>query len=189
MDCYDNLFEAGYAVNSVGDSWEQSPAHLAACGGQAFCLLWLLQTGADANQKVHSRAIHYNVKSNTAAIIPTKLMLCQTSSHHMNKVSFFVHEGHLWWDARPQSSPYGKPRMPQRSSSQWCETWVGVVPFAFLEISCFQTFIYIFTIHFLPTGFVTTMARLRRIWRGITASRNVVAFWARYVSQDTAKAA
>lgn len=51
MDCYDNLFEAGYAVNSVGDSWEQSPAHLAACGGQAFCLLWLLQTGADANQK------------------------------------------------------------------------------------------------------------------------------------------
>ncbi|XP_042558903.1 ankyrin repeat domain-containing protein 37 isoform X2 [Clupea harengus] len=51
MDCADNLFEAGYAVNSCGDNWGQTPAHLAACGGQAFCLLWLLQTGADANQQ------------------------------------------------------------------------------------------------------------------------------------------
>ncbi|KAG5285721.1 hypothetical protein AALO_G00006660 [Alosa alosa] len=51
MDCSDNLFQAGYAVNSGGDSWGQSPAHLAAFGGQAFCLLWLLQTGADANQQ------------------------------------------------------------------------------------------------------------------------------------------
>lgn len=35
-----------------GPGHGQSPAHLAACGGQAFCLLWLLQTGADANQQV-----------------------------------------------------------------------------------------------------------------------------------------
>ncbi|KAL2098080.1 hypothetical protein ACEWY4_007287 [Coilia grayii] len=51
MCCFDNLFEAGYGVNSSGDSWGQTPAHLAACGGQAFCLLWLLQRGADANHQ------------------------------------------------------------------------------------------------------------------------------------------
>ncbi|KAG5848318.1 ankyrin repeat domain-containing protein 37 [Anguilla rostrata] len=49
LDCLSNLLEAGCAVNSTGDPSGQSPAHLAACGGQAFCLLWLLQTGADAN--------------------------------------------------------------------------------------------------------------------------------------------
>uniref|UniRef100_A0A672QKZ9 Uncharacterized protein n=1 Tax=Sinocyclocheilus grahami TaxID=75366 RepID=A0A672QKZ9_SINGR len=32
-------------INSLNGSG-QSPAHLAACGGQAYCLLWLLQTGA-----------------------------------------------------------------------------------------------------------------------------------------------
>ncbi|XP_063074667.1 ankyrin repeat domain-containing protein 37 [Engraulis encrasicolus] len=47
----DSLLELGCAVNSSGDSWGQTPAHLAACGGQAFCLLWLLQTGADANHQ------------------------------------------------------------------------------------------------------------------------------------------
>ncbi|MBN3301741.1 ANR37 protein, partial [Amia calva] len=46
-----NLAQAGAAVNCSGDSSGQCPAHLAACGGQAFCLLWLLQTGADANQQ------------------------------------------------------------------------------------------------------------------------------------------
>ncbi|KAJ8271759.1 hypothetical protein COCON_G00106180 [Conger conger] len=51
LDCLSNLLEAGCAVNSTGDASGQSPAHLAACGGQAFCLLWLLQTGADANQQ------------------------------------------------------------------------------------------------------------------------------------------
>ncbi|XP_056585717.1 ankyrin repeat domain-containing protein 37 [Triplophysa dalaica] len=50
VDCVSCLFESGFAVNCGLDSG-QSPAHLAACGGQAFCLLWLLQTGADANQK------------------------------------------------------------------------------------------------------------------------------------------
>ncbi|XP_067259181.1 ankyrin repeat domain-containing protein 37 [Chanodichthys erythropterus] len=53
LDCTSNLFESGYAVNGElsGPGHGQSPAHLAACGGQAFCLLWLLQTGADANQQ------------------------------------------------------------------------------------------------------------------------------------------
>lgn len=46
-----DLFESGFAVNGGLDGPGQSPAHLAACGGQAFCLLWLLQTGADANQQ------------------------------------------------------------------------------------------------------------------------------------------
>ncbi|XP_030644210.1 ankyrin repeat domain-containing protein 37 [Chanos chanos] len=51
LDCMGSLFEVGYAVNSGGDDSGQSPAHLAACGGDAFCLLWLLQTGADPNQQ------------------------------------------------------------------------------------------------------------------------------------------
>ncbi|KAG7458648.1 hypothetical protein MATL_G00222820 [Megalops atlanticus] len=51
LDCLSNLLEAGNAVNAAGDVSGQSPAHLAACGGDAFCLLWLLQTGADANQQ------------------------------------------------------------------------------------------------------------------------------------------
>ncbi|XP_069487616.1 ankyrin repeat domain-containing protein 37 [Ambystoma mexicanum] len=45
------LMESGSAVNSAGDGLGQSPAHLAACGGQAFFLLWQLQTGADLNQQ------------------------------------------------------------------------------------------------------------------------------------------
>ncbi|KAJ8383450.1 hypothetical protein AAFF_G00220460 [Aldrovandia affinis] len=51
LDCLCTLLEIGCAVNSTGDKCKQSPAHLAACGGEAFCLLWLLQTGADANQQ------------------------------------------------------------------------------------------------------------------------------------------
>ncbi|KAK2908707.1 hypothetical protein QQF64_001368 [Cirrhinus molitorella] len=51
LDCMSNLFESGFAVNGGLDGSGQSPAHLAACGGQAFCLLWQLQTGADANQQ------------------------------------------------------------------------------------------------------------------------------------------
>lgn len=54
LDCMSNLFESGFAVNGGLNGPGQSPAHLAACGGQAFCLLWLLQTGADANQQVQS---------------------------------------------------------------------------------------------------------------------------------------
>ncbi len=52
LHCMSTLFESGFAVNGGLDGSGQSPAHLAACGGQAFCLLWLLQTGADANQQV-----------------------------------------------------------------------------------------------------------------------------------------
>ncbi|RXM30821.1 Sorting nexin-25 [Acipenser ruthenus] len=51
FDCLSNLVEAGTAVNSSGDPFGQSPVHLAACGDQAFCLLWLLKTGADANEQ------------------------------------------------------------------------------------------------------------------------------------------
>ncbi|XP_016097302.1 ankyrin repeat domain-containing protein 37 [Sinocyclocheilus grahami] len=51
LDCTSNLFESGFAVNGGLSGRGQSPAHLAACGGQAFCLLWLLQTAADANQQ------------------------------------------------------------------------------------------------------------------------------------------
>ncbi|XP_075053014.1 ankyrin repeat domain-containing protein 37 [Mixophyes fleayi] len=45
------LMEYGCAVNSPGDALGQTPAHLAACGGQAFFLLWQLQTGVDINQQ------------------------------------------------------------------------------------------------------------------------------------------
>uniref|UniRef100_A0A8C6IPP2 Uncharacterized protein n=2 Tax=Melopsittacus undulatus TaxID=13146 RepID=A0A8C6IPP2_MELUD len=45
------LLEAGAAVNAPADAFGQSPAHLAACGGEAFFLLWQLQTGANLNQQ------------------------------------------------------------------------------------------------------------------------------------------
>ncbi|KAM4050846.1 ankyrin repeat domain-containing protein 37 [Anomaloglossus baeobatrachus] len=45
------LMECGGAVNSPGDALGQTPAHLAAHGGQAFILLWQLQTGVDINQQ------------------------------------------------------------------------------------------------------------------------------------------
>ncbi|KAM4809239.1 ankyrin repeat domain-containing protein 37 [Rhinophrynus dorsalis] len=45
------LMESGCEVNSPGDTLGQSPAHIAACGGQAFFLLWQLQTGVDVNQQ------------------------------------------------------------------------------------------------------------------------------------------
>ncbi|KAL4597414.1 ankyrin repeat domain-containing protein 37 [Arapaima gigas] len=51
LDCLSSLLEAGDAVNSMADPCGQSPAHVAAWGGQASCLLWLLQSGADANQQ------------------------------------------------------------------------------------------------------------------------------------------
>lgn len=59
MDCSCSLLQIGCAVNSTGDKSGQSPAHLAACGGEAFCLLWLLQTGADANQQVFESHYFY----------------------------------------------------------------------------------------------------------------------------------
>ncbi|XP_076870292.1 ankyrin repeat domain-containing protein 37 [Brachyhypopomus gauderio] len=51
LDCTSSLLQAGYAVNGGDDARGQSPAHLAARGGDAFCLLWLLRTGADPNQR------------------------------------------------------------------------------------------------------------------------------------------
>ncbi|XP_032542045.1 ankyrin repeat domain-containing protein 37 [Chiroxiphia lanceolata] len=57
LDCslesgsFSNLFEAGTGVNAPADAFGQSPAHLAACGGEAFFLLWQLQTGANLNQQ------------------------------------------------------------------------------------------------------------------------------------------
>ncbi|XP_009698703.1 PREDICTED: ankyrin repeat domain-containing protein 37, partial [Cariama cristata] len=48
---FTNLFEAGTGVNAPADAFGQSPAHLAACGGEAFFLLWQLQTGANLNQQ------------------------------------------------------------------------------------------------------------------------------------------
>ncbi|XP_073434728.1 ankyrin repeat domain-containing protein 37 [Dendrobates tinctorius] len=49
--CLSQLMECGGAVNSPGDALGQTPAHLAAHGGQAFILLWQLQTGVDINQQ------------------------------------------------------------------------------------------------------------------------------------------
>ncbi|XP_037990262.1 ankyrin repeat domain-containing protein 37 isoform X3 [Motacilla alba alba] len=57
LDCssesgsFSNLFETGTGVNAPADASGQSPAHLAACGGEAFFLLWQLQTGANLNQQ------------------------------------------------------------------------------------------------------------------------------------------
>ncbi|NXQ31235.1 ANR37 protein, partial [Alaudala cheleensis] len=48
---FSNLFETGTGVNAPTDASGQSPAHLAACGGEAFFLLWQLQTGANLNQQ------------------------------------------------------------------------------------------------------------------------------------------
>uniref|UniRef100_A0A8B9IBL5 Ankyrin repeat domain 37 n=2 Tax=Anser TaxID=8842 RepID=A0A8B9IBL5_9AVES len=48
---FSGLFEAGTGVNAPADAFGQSPAHLAAWGGEAFFLLWQLQTGADLNQQ------------------------------------------------------------------------------------------------------------------------------------------
>ncbi|NXE92995.1 ANR37 protein, partial [Menura novaehollandiae] len=48
---FSNLFEAGTGVNAPADAFGQSPAHLAAFGGEAFFLLWQLQTGANLNQQ------------------------------------------------------------------------------------------------------------------------------------------
>ncbi|NWZ41692.1 ANR37 protein, partial [Brachypodius atriceps] len=48
---FNNLFETGTGVNAPADASGQSPAHLAACGGEAFFLLWQLQTGANLNQQ------------------------------------------------------------------------------------------------------------------------------------------
>uniref|UniRef100_A0A8B9SRY5 Ankyrin repeat domain 37 n=1 Tax=Anas platyrhynchos TaxID=8839 RepID=A0A8B9SRY5_ANAPL len=45
------LLEAGSGVNAPADAFGQSPAHLAAGGGEACFLLWQLQTGADLNQQ------------------------------------------------------------------------------------------------------------------------------------------
>ncbi|XP_059673666.1 ankyrin repeat domain-containing protein 37 isoform X2 [Gavia stellata] len=50
-DSFSNLFEAGTGVNAPADAFGQSPAHLAACAGEAFFLLWQLQTGANLNQQ------------------------------------------------------------------------------------------------------------------------------------------
>ncbi|XP_068043044.1 ankyrin repeat domain-containing protein 37 [Anomalospiza imberbis] len=50
-DSFSNLFETGSGVNAPSDASGQSPAHLAARGGEAFFLLWQLQTGANLNQQ------------------------------------------------------------------------------------------------------------------------------------------
>lgn len=44
-------------MNAPADASGQSPAHLAACGGEAFFLLWQLQTGANLNQQVKTTHI------------------------------------------------------------------------------------------------------------------------------------
>ncbi|XP_066517556.1 ankyrin repeat domain-containing protein 37 [Hoplias malabaricus] len=49
--CSSRLLEAGSEVNGAEDSSCQTPAHVAACGGEAFCLMWLLHNGADPNQQ------------------------------------------------------------------------------------------------------------------------------------------
>ncbi|XP_053559864.1 ankyrin repeat domain-containing protein 37 [Bombina bombina] len=50
-DSLGQLMESGCAVNVPNNPLSQSPAHLAVCGGQAFFLLWQLQTGLDINQQ------------------------------------------------------------------------------------------------------------------------------------------
>ncbi|XP_053258473.1 ankyrin repeat domain-containing protein 37 isoform X1 [Podarcis raffonei] len=50
-DGQSHLLEAGTEVNLAADGFCQSPAHLAACAGQAFFLLWQQQTGANLNQQ------------------------------------------------------------------------------------------------------------------------------------------
>ncbi|XP_020658165.2 ankyrin repeat domain-containing protein 37 isoform X2 [Pogona vitticeps] len=46
-----HLLEEGTEVNIAADAFVQSPAHLAAHGGNAFFLLWQLQTGANVNEQ------------------------------------------------------------------------------------------------------------------------------------------
>uniref|UniRef100_A0A8C2H348 Ankyrin repeat domain 37 n=1 Tax=Cyprinus carpio TaxID=7962 RepID=A0A8C2H348_CYPCA len=67
LDCMSNLFESGFAVNGGLNGPGQSPAHLAACGGQAFCLLWLLRTGADQEfllKMIMASDAHFDICNN-----------------------------------------------------------------------------------------------------------------------------
>ncbi|XP_063316063.1 ankyrin repeat domain-containing protein 37 [Pelobates fuscus] len=50
-DGLSQLMESGSEVNLPADPVGQSPVHLAAGGGEAFFLLWQLQTGVDINQQ------------------------------------------------------------------------------------------------------------------------------------------
>lgn len=54
------LLEAGSGVNAPADAFGQSPAHLAAGGGEACFLLWQLQTGADLNQQVTTHGCRFS---------------------------------------------------------------------------------------------------------------------------------
>lgn len=52
LECVLRLVQVGCEVNAVTTRFSQTPAHIAAFGGNPECLVWLLQAGADINRQV-----------------------------------------------------------------------------------------------------------------------------------------
>jgi len=46
------LVQVGCEVNALTTQFTQTPAHIAAFGGNPECLLWLLHSGAEINRQV-----------------------------------------------------------------------------------------------------------------------------------------
>ncbi|KAM8939440.1 ankyrin repeat domain-containing protein 37 [Pelodytes ibericus] len=88
-DSLSKLMESGCAVNSPADTLGQSPVHMAACGREAFFLLWQLQTGVDINQQdfFGEAPIHKAARSGSLECISllvareARLDLCNKDGH------------------------------------------------------------------------------------------------------------
>ncbi|XP_075466334.1 ankyrin repeat domain-containing protein 37 [Ascaphus truei] len=88
-DSLSQLMEYGCAVNAPDDTLGQSPAHMAAGGGQAFFLLWQLQTGVDVNQQdcFGEAPIHKAARSGSLECLSllvasdAKLNMCNKDGH------------------------------------------------------------------------------------------------------------
>uniref|UniRef100_A0A8D0BS07 Ankyrin repeat domain 37 n=1 Tax=Salvator merianae TaxID=96440 RepID=A0A8D0BS07_SALMN len=80
------LLEAGEEVNIPSDSFDQSPVHLAARGGDASLLLWQLQTGANLNKQdwLGEAPIHKAAKVGSLECL-TLLAACHASIDLRNK--------------------------------------------------------------------------------------------------------
>lgn len=52
LECLVRLVQMGCEVNTATSHFQHTPTHSAAAGGQAGCLVWLTQAGADVNRQV-----------------------------------------------------------------------------------------------------------------------------------------
>ncbi|XP_018098677.1 ankyrin repeat domain-containing protein 37 [Xenopus laevis] len=91
------LMECGGDVNSPGDTMGQSPAHLAAGGGQAFFLLWQLQNGVNVNQQdcFGEALIHKAARSGSMECLSllvasdARIDMCNKDGHTAEEVALF----------------------------------------------------------------------------------------------------